>query len=169
VVRSISITGPVEGHLGLCEMDLRFQSHMAGPAFRGDKAKLLRDQWRKLAWDDVLDALAGSIAELRWKRAGYWGVAFTVDYYLQQVLGEQEPDRGGDFGQARFRLLWAFPDGPDEAFRRAWFEANDLVAKHWSVIRLVGRQLHAKGRLDADELYSLPEVAALETAVRVAA
>lgn len=147
-IEAITLRGLPEGHLGYVETDSLWQSYMKEVL----PPQEVVDQWRKLAWKDILIFLAGPIAELKWNRYSRDAVLLTGHFLLERCLGDAEPCRGMDLWQVRTRLLWRDIASAKDDCLEAWSESNSIVSQKWTAIRSVGRELAAKGRLSNPEL-----------------
>lgn len=153
-IESVSVVDQPDGKLGIVNSEPRWKSYFSDCSLPDDpkQAAVIRDAWTRAAWQDVLHFLAGPLAEMRWRCRSRWVVIFSCDANRETCFADPPPDRGGDLGQVRARLDWAFPDDPQEAFKRAWSESEELVHRHWRSIVAVGRLLRIRGKLDNEEL-----------------
>lgn len=110
---------------------------------------------RRSAWEDILEALAGPIAELRWRKWPRMSIAIMAQDYAEDCFAAPALMAGTDYDQARRRLEWLYPENPGDAFRRAWIETEEAVAASWKTIQRVGRALDRSGVLSHEELDEL--------------
>ena len=150
-INSIAVGGLEGDLLGLVETRSMWQPYMARAAVTSD----IREQWRILAWRDVINSLAGPIAELRWRRYSRLEILLGADQMAERCVGDVPPEEHTDFGHVRSRLL-STTDGDQRAnFVRAWCKAEVQVAGWWREILQIGRQLDASGRIGDEELLHL--------------
>ncbi len=147
----ISIVGLRDGLLGLVEVQTRWQPFMATCSASPEATA----QFRQLAYKDVTQHMAGPVAELRWRRLTRAGILIAGRWQRDHCLGSSTLESGSDLDRIRTRLLWAYPDDPHQAFSHAWAETEELVAKHWRAIVLLGRTLRNNGRIGGEELLSM--------------
>lgn len=147
----ISIVGLPDGLLGLVQTEASWQPYMATCSV--DPAII--EHWRQLAQKDVINYLAGPIAELRWRRHPRASIQFGSQQFGERCLDSDSLEPGNDLDRVRTRLLWAFPDDPHGAFDCAWFDTEELVAMHWNAILFLGRALLEKGRIEGADLLAM--------------
>jgi hypothetical protein len=147
-IDSIAITGLPDGLLGLVETPALWQPYMA----KWDGFASGHDAWRSLAWKDVINYLAGPIAELRWRRYSRAALWFSAHHYADMCFSDPEPEAHSDLGRVRARLLWGYPEAEREAFIKAWLEAEAAISRHWRAVKAIGRLVHERGRLTDVEL-----------------
>jgi len=147
-IEGVSIIDQPEGWLGYFSCPALWQPYMAEVTAPAEAM----EAWRILAWRDVIEYLAGPIAELRWKRYSRAAIWLGADEFAEHCFGERAPEPGSDLGCVRARLEWARPDDERDAFCEAWIETEELVARHWRAIVEIGRLLEKQGRLDGETL-----------------
>jgi len=147
-IRSVSIVGLDPALLGLVDTDAMWQPYMATLEVEQSTG----EAWRALAWKDTIFYLAGPIAELRWRRHSRIAIAFGAKQFAEECFGTPAPEGSTDFGRVRARLNWAYPGEQREAFSKAWFEAEAVVARHWRAVVRLGRIIAERGRINGDEL-----------------
>lgn len=150
-IQSVSLTGLPEGHLGYVETDTLWQSYMLSAKAPHDTV----EQWRRLAWDDIVIFLAGPIAELKWCRCSKDGIIGAGLDLADACLNDPALERETDLGQVRARLQWANPGEEEETFLRLWNEAHRLTIENWRSIVTIGRELATRMHLSHADLAEL--------------
>lgn len=110
------------------------------------------EQWRVLAVRDVVNYLAGPVAELRWRRYPRAAIWLGGPEMADRCLGEPAPPSHTDLGRVRRRLTWSYPGCERKVFREAWLRTEALVASWWNQIEWLGRELDTCGRINDEEL-----------------
>lgn len=101
---------------------------------------------------DIIQYLAGPIAELRWKRHSRWDIIFAADQFAARCLDRSDHAPGSDFDRVKARIEWAYATDQRRIFGLLWCEAEDLVARQWMKIKHVGRMLDAACEMSGDEV-----------------
>jgi hypothetical protein len=93
-ISSVSIDDLADGLLGYVDTAAMWQPYMATVA--ADDATI--DMWRKLAWRDAMQYLAGPIAELRWRRYSRAGIWLAWPGFAAHCFGSPAPEPSSDMG-----------------------------------------------------------------------
>ena len=148
----IEVDRPDDRQLGIVHTEALWQpSYMRDAGAPGE----IIGQWRRLAARDIVIFLAGPIAELRWRRHTRTQLQIGAVEMSWNCFGLEEPGPRTDFGMVRSRLAWLMPGGEQDGFERAWIAAEEVVAGWWREIVRLGRELHARGRIEDEDLLPL--------------
>lgn len=147
-IDSIAVEGLPDGLLGLVDTPSIWQPSCLERAVSRD----IHEVWAKGAWRDVINYLAGPIAELRWRRHGRFAIRFAAKDMARQCLTEPQGSFS-DFGRVRHRLECAIPGDDHANFVKAWLETEEEVHRWWAPITKLARLLADRGRIADDELY----------------
>lgn len=150
-IRYVSVGSGEQRFEGYTAAVARFQ-----PSFYDHEVGMddkLRQRLRRNAWLDVLDALAGPIAEGRFKRISTIARTFESFGFAKLVADpDVKLDHGEDADLVRRRLSWLDAARIDELFRNAWAETEVLLSSHWKRVDDLGRWLNVAKRIEGDEL-----------------
>lgn len=149
-IDSIAVDGLGEGMLGLVDTISIWQPSYLALAVGRD----LHEAWAAAAWRDVINYLAGPVAELRWRRYSRVAVAIVADEMAERCFGRAHADFS-DFGRVRRRLKCAIPGDDRANFVQAWLQTEEEVARWWREIVALARVLSTVGRIEDVELYEL--------------
>ena len=143
MLKSVSILASGE-RLGFCEADARFPL-----GFSRDTPDYLRQPMRVSALLDLIDTLAGPIAELRC-RQGSLGPWLGMAPAMAAILAfPPDVKPTGDFEVAAVKArLWG---EPSLILSAAWNTSRALVCREWAGIRAVGQLLRERGELDGEQ------------------
>ncbi|WP_137897217.1 hypothetical protein [Sphingomonas sp. 2SG] len=147
-IDSIAVEGLPDGILGLVDTPSIWQPSCLERAASRD----IHEVWTRGAWRDVINYLAGPIAELRWRKHGLAAIWFAADEMARRCLTTSE-ESFTDFGRVRHRLEWAIPGDDHANFVKAWLETEEEVHRWWGPITKLARLLAERGRISDDELY----------------
>lgn len=109
-------------------------------------------RWRTFAWNDILFYLCGPLAELRWRRRSRAFLWLAASEMAERCVADADVDDRRDLGRVRRRLCWLHHGEERDAFIRAWFEAEELIARNMTAIEWMGRELCDCGELLEDEI-----------------
>lgn len=150
-IRYVSVGSGERRLEGLTAANPRFQPTLyEGAVEMNDEVRI---RLRRHAWLDIVDALAGPIAEYRFK--GSSKVGRSIDgYMIAKAIADPRValEHGNDQDLARRRLLWLEPKRIEELCAKAWAQAEDLIGAHWSQVDELGRWLNAATRIEGDEI-----------------
>lgn len=123
-----------------------------------------RQQWeserQRCTRIEALVSLAGPVAETRWRLRGRWNAIFAAGSNAKIAIGMRH-EAGDDYGRAVEHLEWLGADDLEAAFVEAWIEVEQVLHKQWPAIVRLGSLLKDRRRIEAAELFALPEVKAL--------
>ena len=88
-------------------------------------------QWRRLAAGDVVNYLAGPIAEMRWMRRPRAKIQLGGEEMSWRYLGVDEPGPRTDFGWRGADSPGSCPGDEQDGFERAWLAAEEIVGAWW--------------------------------------
>lgn len=117
------------------------------------EAEACEDSVRHRQWfaaQDVVNFLAGDVAELRWRRETRIAIQHIADEMTWRCV--DAPDPPADFGMARSRLFWLIPGDEEAGFVRAWHATEGVVALWWREIIRLGRELALRGSIEDKQL-----------------
>lgn len=146
--------------IGFVKSNSRFDRQLAD-AIKGssqfaegeDVAVSVVEYQNQAAWMDVIDLMAGNIAELRFRGMNpiSRGIAIgqAVDAASARAHGTEQRD---DFVQIYQRLEWLDKEAIASNAVKALEQTESLVKTHWSKIRELGRWLHETMHIDAEAL-----------------
>lgn len=142
MLKSVSIIAEGE-RLGFCRTDARFSI-----GFSYDVPASVRQPKRVSALLDIVDTLAGPIAEIR-QRHGALGPWFGMAPALEAMLASLDTAEPiADFDVCAVKARWL--GQPLTILTAAWGVALALVCREWAGIEAVGRVLRERGELDGD-------------------
>lgn len=113
------------------------------------------EQWRRLAARDVVNALAGPIAEARSERRSRLAIQLAASKMAIKCMNDDGPDRQTDAARVRDRLEWLMPGEEKSGFEQAWIATEEIVAAWWREIVQLGRHLAAHRRIGGEELLAI--------------
>ena len=149
LVRYVSVIDQQPDRLGFCCADHRFDPSLVDGSY-GDE--LRRKGREERAWMDVIDLLAGTVAELKFNKQSTIVRRLNARLLAASFANGMELERDSDFDLARGRLMWINPDNVQSSFVEAWDKTELLVQKHWKQIEELGRWLHHQGKIEFEEL-----------------
>lgn len=140
---------PVDA-VGFTKGEARFQIAWAGQlAVTGQREQLV-----SAAKADVVDLLAGPIAEYRFRKIPRVARQFLANQWADKMIGaDWTTIDEDDFSKVRLRLMWCDPQQVHRAFLDRWHDAEAVVGAHWKHILELGRWLHTVGHIEDDELF----------------
>lgn len=148
-INSIAVDGLPGGLLGLVDTASIWQPSCLGLA--ADRE--VHEAWSAGACRDVVNYLAGPIAELRWRRYDRATIWLVAGQMAQPCLKEPQ-EEFSDFGRVRRRLECAIPGDDHANYKKAWMEAEEEVAFWWPQITELGRMLAEQDRIGDEDLYA---------------
>jgi hypothetical protein len=159
-IKYVSLTDTPPGTVGFVKASARFDRQLADAVrateqfSRGDDAAVSVVAFQKrAAWWEVVDLIAGNVAELRSRQINSLTRAMVISQTNeaagQRRDGSEFPD---DFVQIYERLEWLDKDAIGSNALKALEETEALVTAHWSKIRELGRLLHKTMHIDEDAL-----------------
>jgi hypothetical protein len=144
-LQSVSVRAG-DGYLGICHKPKRV------PTDYTPKPPDLSDDRRRNvimnAQHDIIDTLAGPMAEVRFKY-GIIHLALTRKRWIEEITGQTIPGEE-DAGVIQQALRWWAPPDPVAEMKRLWAETEVLLQVEWPGIVAVARVLHERGEMDGD-------------------
>lgn len=144
----IEVNRPNQAMLGVVWTKAMWQ-----PWMKDEPAPLwVVEQRRVMAAKDVVNYLAGNIAEFRFRGRSRAEIQAGCFEMADQCLAEPVDSRT-DYGLARNRLEWITPGAERRAFVHAWLACEAIAASWWKEILHLAVELERHGRVDDDRLY----------------
>lgn len=125
--------------------------------FFPDAERVRRDAQRN-ARRDIIESLAGPIAEQRWAYRSHLGPSLEQGYLLRRILGwdAERAAAAGDFcddTKIKLRLDWLAPANPLAELTRLWEETEEIVSSEWRGIVATARHLREVRTVDGEEMH----------------
>ena len=149
-----------EGSIGYVQSEARFKRYVvdivtasATPPEQEDLFAQQMDYYRRAARLDVIDTMAGGVAEMRFRKYSAATRFLCMSNAIEQAAFQAHT--GGakdDFLMIYERLHWLDPNAIYDNFAEAWDETEALVKAHWAKIEELGRWLHRDMHIDDDAL-----------------
>lgn len=102
---------------------------------------------------EIIIALAGPVAECRFRNRARSGSLFPLLMNVDLVLSPDTLDAFGDFHRVRVILQYAYLGCEQTAFRTLLEEAGEVVAANWSSITKLARVLQISQVVNDDALF----------------
>ncbi len=149
-IEYIEVNNQDEGRLGVVWSQAEWQ-----PWMREEPAPPeIAERRRRAAARDVVNYLAGNVAEFRFRGRPRIEIKFGCGEMATACVAEP-PESRTDYGLARNRLAWITPGAERIGFMHAWLATESIVASWWSEILLLAGELERRGRLTDEDLYPL--------------
>ncbi|MFK4870753.1 hypothetical protein [Novosphingobium sp. ZW T3_23] len=146
----VSLTQLPHDALGFTKGNARFNSGMAEQLV----AAGLRENLIAAAKADVIDLLAGPVAEARFRReCGATRLINAHQYAKILAQADCALPQDHDLAKVHLRLHWCDPTIVREAFIDGWKGAEAVIKRHWRHVVAVGRWLHRDGHIEDAELF----------------
>lgn len=149
----IEVNNPDPDKLAIVYSRAMWQPHMRGVA----APPIVVEQWRRLAARDIVNYLAGPVAELRWNRCSRLTIQLAATDMAARCVRQADPEVRDDAGLVLKRLAWLMPGAEEAGFVEAWLATEEIVAAWWSEIVELGRNLLDRGRIEAVDLQEIWE------------
>lgn len=157
-IDGVSIIEQPAERLGEVYVQARFQpawDTISPSNLTAEQVALVHASRKRRAYQDIIEYLAGPVAELRWRFRQRLGTriqgVFLSSLYFDN--DEIEIEKGTDFDRVRVRLRWLEPIAIKQAFSDAWMESEELIHVHWKWVLGLGRWLQRDGKISGDSLY----------------
>jgi hypothetical protein len=144
-VDHVSLTQLPNDALGFTKGNARFNFGMAEQLV----AAGLRENLIAAAKADVIDLLAGPVAEARFRRECGATRLINANQYAE-ILAQADCalHEDHDLAKVHLRLHWCNPTTVREAFIDGWSGAETVVKVHWRHIVELGRWLHRERHIE---------------------
>lgn len=149
-IKFVEVNHPDEERLGVVWTEAMWQPWMREEVTTPD----LSEQRRDMAARDVVNYLAGNIAEFRFRGRSRTEIQFGSFEMADACLAEPAGSRT-DYGMSRNRLEWIAPGAERNAFMHAWLAAETIAASWWKEILKLAHELELHGRIEDAQPYAM--------------
>lgn len=148
-----SLLAQPEGQTGVLQTQFRWVAGVSDVRPTGEREAVTAyvEQQRANAKLDIIEALAGPIAESRQRKTPWSAIDLHgLEIGPHCIHGDVDPS--GDLEAVRTRLNWLHGGAAEQRFHDYWCEALELVRQNWKAIDSFARLLLSHGRLEGEEI-----------------